>query len=71
LFEHDLFGKPVPTFPDHALAIQASPEALARAPREKSDLGRRQFAWKRIMVKPIRIGFTFRFREWERRSDKA
>jgi hypothetical protein len=20
LFEHDLFGKPVPTFPDHALA---------------------------------------------------
>jgi hypothetical protein len=21
LFEHDLFGKPVPTFPDHALVI--------------------------------------------------
>ena len=21
LFEHDLFGKPVPTFPDHALAV--------------------------------------------------
>jgi hypothetical protein len=21
LFEHDLFGKPVPTFPDHALAL--------------------------------------------------
>src|SRR6267142_1591392 len=22
LFEHDLFGKPVPTFPDHALAVE-------------------------------------------------
>jgi hypothetical protein len=21
LFEHDLFGKPVPTFPDHALIV--------------------------------------------------
>jgi len=21
LFEHDLFGKPVPTFPDHALIL--------------------------------------------------
>jgi hypothetical protein len=21
LFEHDLFGKPVPTFPNHALAV--------------------------------------------------
>jgi hypothetical protein len=27
LFEHDLFGKPVPTFPDHALAFQASARA--------------------------------------------
>src|ERR1700704_3446657 len=26
LFEHDLFGKPVPTFPDHALAIGGGPE---------------------------------------------
>jgi hypothetical protein len=26
LFEHDLFGKPVPTFPDHALS--ASPAIL-------------------------------------------
>ncbi|MDB5635654.1 MAG: hypothetical protein JWP51_562 [Bradyrhizobium sp.] len=23
------------------------------------------------MLKPIRTGFTFRFREWLRRSDKA
>src|SRR6266446_9267841 len=22
LFEHDLFGKPVPTFPDHALGVE-------------------------------------------------
>jgi hypothetical protein len=22
LFEHDLFGKPVPTFPDHALGLE-------------------------------------------------
>jgi hypothetical protein len=26
LFEHDLFGKPVPTFPDHA-ANSATPQA--------------------------------------------
>jgi hypothetical protein len=25
LLEHDVFGKPVPTFPDHALAGDASP----------------------------------------------
>jgi hypothetical protein len=24
LFEHDLFGKPVPTFPDHALTVAPS-----------------------------------------------
>jgi hypothetical protein len=24
LFEHDLFGKPLHTFPDHALAVPAS-----------------------------------------------
>jgi hypothetical protein len=24
LFEHDLFGKPVPTFPDHALKLKIS-----------------------------------------------
>src|SRR5216684_3054750 len=27
LFEHDLFGKPVPTFPDHALALEFGLEA--------------------------------------------
>jgi hypothetical protein len=26
LFEHDLFGKPVPTFPDHALGVK--PDAV-------------------------------------------
>jgi hypothetical protein len=31
LFEHDLFGKPVSTFPDHALAVASVDlEALAR-----------------------------------------
>jgi hypothetical protein len=38
---------------------------------EKSDLSRRQFAANRIMLEAIRTGFTFRFREWLRRSDKA
>jgi hypothetical protein len=28
LFEHDLFGKPVPTFPDHALAPLAGAGAI-------------------------------------------
>jgi len=35
LFEHDLFGKPVPTFPDHALAHAFDPsracEVISRA----------------------------------------
>src|SRR6516164_6169096 len=31
LFEHDLFGKPVSTFPDHALAAPAGPEAAPAA----------------------------------------
>jgi hypothetical protein len=30
LFEHDLFGKPVPTFPDHALGCP--PQATSRRP---------------------------------------
>src|ERR1700720_2242208 len=30
LFEHDLFGKPVPTFPDHALEIPTSLRAQAK-----------------------------------------
>jgi hypothetical protein len=30
LFEHDLFGKPVPTFPDHALAIAIDRTAPVR-----------------------------------------
>ena len=29
LFEHDLFGKPVPTFPDHALAAAVSSSSCA------------------------------------------
>jgi non-ribosomal peptide synthetase component F len=34
LFEHDLFGKPVPTFPDHALA--ASLTLLYRRTRNRA-----------------------------------
>jgi hypothetical protein len=30
LFEHDLFGKPVSTFPDHALARETSAELRGR-----------------------------------------
>ena len=30
LFEHDLFGKPVPTFPDHALAVGEAPSRSAK-----------------------------------------
>ena len=30
LFEHDLFGKPDSTFPDHALAAANSPQGLRR-----------------------------------------
>jgi hypothetical protein len=32
LFEHDLFGKPVPTFPDHALAIKLMPAKVLGCP---------------------------------------
>jgi hypothetical protein len=31
LLEHDLFGKPVPAFPDHALAPVAAPSAALAA----------------------------------------
>jgi hypothetical protein len=31
LFEHDLFGKPVPTFPDHALASLAGAGSIVIA----------------------------------------
>jgi hypothetical protein len=38
LFEHDLFGKPVPTFPDHALAAPAnSREFAGLAPATRAD----------------------------------
>jgi hypothetical protein len=32
LFEHDLFGKPVSTFPDHARGNPRSQEASSRFP---------------------------------------
>jgi hypothetical protein len=32
LFEHDLFGKPVPAFPDHAPAPEATPLKTKPAP---------------------------------------
>jgi hypothetical protein len=35
LFEHDLFGKPVPTFPDHALAPAANNMLLAQVARRR------------------------------------
>jgi CspA family cold shock protein len=44
---------------------------LRRQAPGKLDLSRRQSAGNRIMLKSIRTGFTFRFREWLRRSDKA
>ncbi len=34
-------------------------------------IARRQWAGNRIMLTPVGTGFTFRFREWLRRSDKA
>jgi hypothetical protein len=37
LFEHDFFGKPIPTFPDHALAWKARP---ARAVADDGHAGR-------------------------------
>jgi hypothetical protein len=37
--EHDLFGKPVPTFPDHALAQNKLPA------REKAADGLAQYSW--------------------------
>jgi hypothetical protein len=38
LFEHDLFGKPVSTFPDHALNLDLGPELhdlLGRQAKER------------------------------------
>jgi len=35
-----------------------------RAAGDVAKKGRRQFAGNRIMLKAIRTGFTFRFREW-------
>ena len=51
----------------------AEPWAGSRLPgrSEKSRLSRRQLRRNRIMLGRIRTGFTFRFREWLRRSDKA
>jgi hypothetical protein len=59
-----------------ALTAQALTAQGLRRPaqpgcREKSDLSGRQFAKNRIMLTSIKTGFTFRFREWLRRSDKA
>jgi hypothetical protein len=35
LFEHDLFGKPASTFPDHALRIGAAVRRTATAARPR------------------------------------
>jgi hypothetical protein len=41
LFEHDLFGKPLPTFPDHAPAASIAGNAAASIPfRRKTEIGK-------------------------------
>jgi hypothetical protein len=43
LFEHDLFGKPVATFPDHALERQWQPVSrMMEIDRDRSDEGDRK-----------------------------
>jgi len=41
LFEHDLFGKPLHTFPDHALAASLSAGALDQLPENGTTSSRR------------------------------
>src|SRR5215468_77709 len=49
LIEHDLFGKPVPTFPDHALEQS---ELLGRRPR-RDEMLRRRFHAGQIEAEPL------------------
>jgi hypothetical protein len=42
LFEHDLFGKPVPTFPDHALGVTLNVAAV-KYPVKQPSLKRPDF----------------------------
>jgi len=42
LFEHDLFGKPVPTFPDHALEYCARSTLARRTDQSDADHQRRR-----------------------------
>jgi hypothetical protein len=44
LFEHDLFGKPVPTFPDHALTCPRIPQSKGLHGRVQPHRRRRDFA---------------------------
>jgi hypothetical protein len=45
VFEHDLFGKPVPTFPDHAVAIDdAAAIRNTRRNLKRNGLVNRHFA---------------------------
>src|SRR5207302_3417415 len=38
LFEHDLFGKPVPTFPDHALTLNSAAAARSKGATRRLQL---------------------------------
>jgi hypothetical protein len=39
LFAHDLFGKPVPTFPDHALAAKNGADGVPAGARTHHGIG--------------------------------
>jgi hypothetical protein len=44
LFEHDLFGKPVPTFPDHALTKSERNQARAKQDKTGNGYGQKTVA---------------------------
>ena len=54
LFEHDLFGKPVSTFPDHALAIRTRrgrvDAKVGTSFSEKISIARPEFEAKAIVL---------------------
>src|SRR5882724_6201302 len=51
-FEHDLFGKPVPTFPDHALAhIKLLAEVIADLDDQRDAFGIAEFGDRRLVCR--------------------
>jgi hypothetical protein len=48
LFEHDLFGKPVPTFPDHALVPILHFSHGAKTPRP--DVSSKCGVWRAVSI---------------------